>query len=166
MSFKKLVEQAAQQAAMDASPAPCRCERTELRERVIRGGSKQYVRQCLDCGEPVGNPVKQAGAVATFDEELRRIDRDRREGIRQAARQAESAKWWDSYRDYMAGQAWADLRVKVLERDRYVCQGCLTAKASEVHHATYAHFGAEFAFELLSLCHPCHARFHQDEASE
>lgn len=160
MSFKKIVEQAATKAAIDASPALCQCDRTELRERAIRGGSKQYVRQCLDCGEPVGNPAKQAGPVAPFDEDLRRIDLDRREGVRQAARQVESAQWWSYYEQYMAGPQWAAVRVNVLRRDKYICQGCFAAQATEVHHTSYANFGAEFAFELLSLCRPCHERFH------
>jgi len=160
MSFKKLVEQAARQAGVDAMPAPCQCLRTEVRERTIRGGSKQFVRQCLDCGESVGNPVKQLGAVAPFDEELTRRDRERRTAVRLAAQEAESARWWDSYHGYMASQEWADLRTKVLERDKYLCQGCLTAKATEVHHVTYQNFGAELAFQLLSLCRPCHERYH------
>jgi 5-methylcytosine-specific restriction endonuclease McrA len=158
--FKKVVEQAAQQAAIDASPAPCECLRTEVRERTIRGGSKQYVRQCLDCGEPVGNPVKQVAGVALFDEELKRRDTKRRADIREAARKAKSAEWWAFYEEYMASNEWRSLRRKVLTRDSGTCQGCLTESAAEVHHKTYENFGSEFAFELVSLCRKCHERFH------
>lgn len=162
MSFRKLVEQVAQQAAIDASPEPCRCERTEVRKRCIRGGSVQYVRQCIDCGEPVGSPVKQAGSVPPFDEELKRIDTKRRADIREAASKAKSAEWWGFYRDYMASDEWKALRLKVLARDKGMCQGCITAPASQVHHQTYRNFGHEFAFELISLCTPCHERYHAD----
>ena len=163
MTFKKIVEQAAQQAAIDASPPACECQRTEVRERTIRGGSKQYVRQCLDCGEPVGNPVKQVAGVAPFDEGLKSRDSKRRADAREAARKEKSAEWWTLYREYMSGEAWASLRLTVLARDKNTCQGCLTERATEVHHRTYENFGREFAFELVSLCRTCHGRFHTND---
>lgn len=161
-SFHDFVESAAKSAGFEAAPEECQHQHTELRARTIRGGSKQYVRQCLFCGEPVGNPQKQNGEVAPFDEELRESYSDRRREVMDVARREKRTEWWAHYREYLASDAWSELRVKVLERDNYRCQGCLDAMATEVHHTTYAHFGAEFAFELLSLCRPCHERFHAE----
>lgn len=162
-TFKELVEQASMRAAIEASPEQCECKRTQLRARTIRGGSVQYVHQCLDCGEPVGNPQRQVGTVPKFDEEMRRTWMERRAEIRDLARTEESRRWWAHYHEYMGSQEWFELREKVLQRDGYVCRGCLVNKATEVHHLTYEHFGEEFAFQLLSLCHPCHERYHRDE---
>ena len=33
-------------------------------------------------------------------------------------------------------------------------------KATQVHHLTYQHVFAEFAFELVAVCDECHARLH------
>lgn len=71
------------------------------------------------------------------------------------------ARWWAWYRGYLRSAAWAALRVKVLSRAQGRCEGCGAAKASDVHHLTYAHAGAEFLFELVALCRPCHVRWHK-----
>jgi 5-methylcytosine-specific restriction endonuclease McrA len=160
--FKDFVEAVARRAGFDAVPEECQHQNTELRARTIRGGSRQYVRQCLFCGEPVGNPQKQSGEVAPFDEELRSTYAERRRKAMASAQQEKRTEWWGNYREYMASQEWSSLRAKVLERDGHLCRGCLTVQATDVHHTTYAHFGAEFAFELLSLCRPCHERFHTE----
>jgi 5-methylcytosine-specific restriction endonuclease McrA len=164
MSFKKFVDQQATIAGIKAASGECTHMQTELRSRTIRGGSTQYVRQCLFCGESVGNPQKQSGTVKPFDEALRESYAERRRTLRETAQREKSSEWWDNYREYLASDAWAEVRRKVLERDKYVCQGCLTAKATEAHHRTYDNFGAEFAFELLSLCRPCHQRYHEGDA--
>lgn len=65
-----------------------------------------------------------------------------------------------TYRDYIASDAWrrrADLR---LHKDEYICQaglpGCMTA-ATQVHHVTYNHLGCEPIWDLESVCGDCHA---------
>ncbi len=75
----------------------------------------------------------------------------------------EAERFVDSvaYREYMASPAWGRRRAKVMERARGTCEGCLTKPAEHVHHRSYAHFGAEFAFELLALCEDCHSRWHR-----
>lgn len=160
MSFKKIVEIAAMRAAANAVPDVCECQNVAVRERLIRGGSKQYVRQCLDCGESVGNPVKQSGIVEPFDDHLRASYRERCTALRESAKAQESAQWWGDYESYMSSSEWRSIRAIVLSRDKNTCQGCLSAPANEVHHKTYEHFGQEFAFELISLCKPCHERMH------
>jgi 5-methylcytosine-specific restriction endonuclease McrA len=66
----------------------------------------------------------------------------------------------DEYEEYLQSAEWAEIRDRVLERDDYICQGCLKEEATQVHHKTYDHVFEEFAFELIALCETCHARFH------
>lgn len=62
--------------------------------------------------------------------------------------------------EYYQSLEWKSLRLNVLKRDNYICQGCLKNQATEVHHHTYAHLKEEFMFELISLCNYCHSRYH------
>ena len=56
----------------------CDHPRSELRERTIRGGGKQFVQQCLRCGAAISNLIKREAALAEnggkplplFDEKL------------------------------------------------------------------------------------------------
>ncbi len=65
-----------------------------------------------------------------------------------------------SYQEYLKSPEWQALRLKVLQRDGFRCQGCLAQPAAEVHHTTYRHARSEFCFELVSLCRDCHRRLH------
>ena len=65
-----------------------------------------------------------------------------------------------SYQEYLKSPEWQARRLKVLQRDRHLCQGCLERPASEVHHITYRNLRREFCFELISLCTGCHRRLH------
>ena len=65
-----------------------------------------------------------------------------------------------SYQEYLKSEQWQQLRLKVLQRDLHLCQGCLAQPACEVHHTTYRHVRSVFCFELVSLCRDCHRRLH------
>lgn len=47
-----------------------------------------------------------------------------------------------------------------MQRAAHVCEGCRTARATEVHHLTYEHCGDEFLWELVAICRSCHERYH------
>ena len=152
----------------------CEHQSTEVRAMRIRGGGIQYRHQCLACGSSVGNAISHA-LVAKFIE----WDVDLQERFEAAARakiseqrqsaiartDEHSAMWREAYGRYLATPAWRARRAAVLERDGGKCCGCLRRPAEEVHHLTYAHVGHEFAFELVSLCSPCHERFHAEGAA-
>ena len=140
----------------------CSCKRTEVREKTIRGGSKQYVHQCLQCGESVGSPVRQTFLAKPFDDALRDRVRAKKKEEYANERESKTSKWWTVYKEYLLSEDWHNLRIRVLARDKQLCQGCLSATATEVHHLTYKNVTAEFAFELMSLCTPCHERIHQE----
>jgi 5-methylcytosine-specific restriction endonuclease McrA len=139
------------------------CSQFEVRARTIRGGAIQHVRQCLECGEPAGGPLRQAGQVPPFDDSLLSSWSTERRELAERLHHSKTSDWWVRYEEYLSTPEWKDMRIRVLARDRQLCQGCLSATATEVHHLSYEHVTAEFAFELTSLCEPCHERMHQEE---
>lgn len=121
--------------------------------------------QCQDCGVSRIQPfdVLPPNAVpynikAHQAFEKKRSDSWVRELVR---RDSESSKRKKGYTAYLGTPEWQATREKILKRDKYICQGCLTAAATEVHHTTYAHVRNELAFELVSLCHACHKKVHE-----
>jgi 5-methylcytosine-specific restriction endonuclease McrA len=64
------------------------------------------------------------------------------------------------YGDYLRSDHWQDTRRRVLQRANGFCEGCLQRHATQVHHLTYAHIGAEFLWELVAICDICHSRVH------
>ena len=77
-------------------------------------------------------------------------------------------KGWSMWQHYKGssksrgyGYAWSKLRLKALERDKYLCQMCLKrgifTTATDVDHIVPLAQGGSDAMEnLQSLCHECH----------
>lgn len=65
------------------------------------------------------------------------------------------------FNKYYKSEQWRRLRHRIWERDGFLCQSCLLAKADQVHHLNYDHFQAEFDFELKAICTKCHCREHR-----
>ena len=59
---------------------------------------------------------------------------------------------------YYQSEKWKQKRIKVLERDGYICKACETNKATQVHHKSYEFFSNEPLFDLVSVCAPCHEK--------
>lgn len=57
---------------------------------------------------------------------------------------------------YLQSSDWKRKRLLVLKRDNCICQGCLEAKATEVHHKSYRYWKNEPLFDLISVCKKCH----------
>lgn len=156
-------------AAWEAHSAEFDCshESTGVRERTIRGGSTQYVEQCLRCGEAAGNAIRKSdfkgAAPPPFDVELAEawVQR-RRESAEAIKRSFDRTAFFASYDVYLASPEWAAKRKKVMARAKGVCEGCGDRPPTEVHHLTYAHVSNEFLFELVALCHDCHERLHDE----
>jgi hypothetical protein len=64
------------------------------------------------------------------------------------------------YQEYLKSEKWKIKRNLVLQRDNYLCKGCGIVKATQVHHLTYENKYDEFLFQLISLCKPCHEKYH------
>lgn len=108
--------------------------------------AKPTCRICLDA------------VVRRPEQERQRQEYERRRLEQERQRAAENEQWREWYRDYLASPAWKTLRAKVLARANGLCEGCMNAPATEVHHMTYAHVGNEFLWELRAICRACHER--------
>lgn len=140
----------------------------------IRGGTFQLKKQCQNCGLMPSNAFKQEGKdintyplsdVRLRDEVLlfRRSERlDKEIEVKRIEHSGFErnidylASKYKGYPEYLRSDDWKIKRKLVLKRDKNICQSCLAAKASEVHHVTYKHIFNEPLFDLVSVCTPCH----------
>ena len=128
-----------------------------------------YARQCLRYGRNVGTylayrDVPSRDSVPEWDRLLESATYSRRTEWFEAKQAAQSQTWWDEYNDYLESDAWAEKRKAVLERDHHLCQSCVKAKATVIHHLTYEHRFNEPLFDLVSVCEECHAKIHGRDA--
>lgn len=150
----------------------CGCEPINARvvQFEISGGETRFGLQCLHC-ERVNGGKPVAGANLTAEERAEAIknklnlaesrqaaEAARHDRMEQRAeeRAKETAEWWTTYDAYLRSPEWRNRRVKVLERDQYLCQACRDRRAVQVHHLTYAHLFNEPIFELVAICVTCH----------
>jgi 5-methylcytosine-specific restriction endonuclease McrA len=154
---------------IQTNPAKCGHPVRAVRHRPCADGSDQFWDQCLDCGAAVGAPISRTVACAqgrkpeAFDELIR--DRGKRLQRKEQVESEDRRKfffveWKTWYDSYLASPEWRETRAKALKRDGGFCQGCLSRPATQVHHRTYDHVGAELLFELISICDGCHERAH------
>jgi hypothetical protein len=150
------------------------CDHADLviHKRINAAGAEMYKQMCRGCGLGIGDWIKHAsltGATVSTDplerfENISNRYTDRRfselEEIADGAAERQQPERRGEYSGYLASEGWARKRVLILKRAGGTCEGCLSRPATEVHHLTYTHVGAEFAFELVALCAACHERLH------
>ena len=151
------------------------CEDARLERRQYRNvaGVVLHCLQCMTCGRHSSYKVKRDDSNPP--ELDRALEQEALEAQRQHFEDEAAAKRLEAederavrradYAIYLASPEWAAIRGRVAKRD-VICQGCLAAPVEEVHHLTYEHVRAEFAFELAGLCRKCHARLHGVAESE
>lgn len=67
------------------------------------------------------------------------------------------------YAEYLASSHWSKRRKVALEKAGRKCSACKSASDGlDVHHNTYERLGEELDSDLLVLCRPCHALFHEN----
>ena len=148
----------------------CNHSNIELRERIVKGGGKQYVTQCLRCGEATSSPFKKDVAIENnngtlpppFEENIKEKWHNQSQESTQKILNTDNSAFWEAYNNYLASTEWINKRNKVLKRAKEICEGCLENSATQVHHRTYAHVGNEFLFELVAVCDECHDRLHAE----
>lgn len=136
--------------------------------KIISNGQKRLTKQCLKCGLHNGevfknNTVQNINDLPLFNEELKEEYYKKSQLEYQQKRESERRAWLQNYSLYLDSQKWHDKRKKVLERDKYLCQGCLSNKATQVHHLSYKNVYNEMLFELISVCNKCHETIHNNE---
>ena len=155
----------------------------EYRYHYSDGGILQLFNQCTSCGKRAdkGGSLKHSiidnfkekvrtGEINKFDDDLYKnkssiyenygkyceLKYYKKQQEREQEREQNNIEWFKQHNEYLQTNQWKAIRLKVLKRDNNLCQGCLEAPATEVHHLTYAHWKNELMFELLSVCYDCH----------
>ena len=127
-------------------------------------GQKMYCQLCRTCGATFNKWLKAPPPGI----EGQPLDVDAQERGRRAASDARSAQYeadrlakHHKYEAYiLASPEWQRRRQLVLSRAHGVCEACLTAMATQVHHSTYDHLFNEILWELRAVCASCHATIH------
>lgn len=148
----------------------CDHPRTELTVKVAVNGTRIYRHQCQVCGQGLevlrhsALPSLQRDHAIPFDETLKNSwwqrKSERARELYDEKRERESSEWWRAYQDHQASPEWQMIRMKVLKRAGFVCEGCLSRPATQVHHKTYERVGREMAFDLVAVCDVCHETLH------
>ena len=155
----------------------------EYRYHYSDGGVLQLFNQCTSCGKKAdkGGSLRHSiidnfkekvirGEINKFDDDLYKnkssvyenynkyceLKYYKKQQDREDEREHNRIKWFQEHNEYLQTDQWKAIRLKVLKRDNNLCQGCLEATATEVHHLSYAHWKNELMFELLSVCYDCH----------
>ena len=150
-----------------------RCEHVdrEYRYKVLSNGSTVIYNQCILCGDK-GPMVKKTsvpsdilGRLCEVDEGIIKAHSDKinnyAKSLNETLKSLEKQGMRDKYYEYLGSPEWMHKRLKVLNRDRYICQACLEKTAHIVHHLTYAHIFNEPLFDLVSVCEECHKSIHK-----
>lgn len=146
----------------------CQCD-PALVYIVPSDSSQRFIRQCPYCWSTHGTQIaKNSLTLDEMSAAPRGVDSQERwraievmkSTMLDAIRSEAGRRMKDEYAGYLLTGPWREKRRLALERDNYVCQGCLLATATTVHHLTYTHVQAEFLFELVSVCDECHRRLH------
>jgi 5-methylcytosine-specific restriction endonuclease McrA len=142
----------------------CKCTNQVFVKYTKTNGIAEARKQCTTCGK--GIAVKKSESPVPIESlpEFNKETRDRwyearRKRMQQIYEQEKSAKdqeWQLLYSEYMVSDEWRERRQKVLVRDKWTCQSCLKARATQVHHLTYKHVFQEPLFDLISVCFDCH----------
>lgn len=147
---------------------------------ITSAGTIQVRNQCRNCGDLRPNSLggytkEQREALPPVDERARE-ERQTNWGTviksfwnkvseKRTNRQAlDKQQWMHQYNAYLNSPAWKAKRQLVLKRDNYLCQCCLDAYATQVHHKSYQFVdlkGNEPAFDLVAICVPCHDKIEE-----
>ena len=69
--------------------------------------------------------------------------------------------WTKEPRLRLEAKEYEELRLQVLRRDSWRCQGCGTISNLEVHHRQFrSQSGDDVEWNLITLCTACHADVH------
>lgn len=153
---------------------PCQHPSHEIRLRTLSNQSTAVHKQCLACGESLAGAIskskftpEQLAALPPYNDTLRQEYWDKKSAERKAAvdEELKALKVFNQaeYEEYLRSPEWRDKRDIVMKRDNYVCQGCLNARATDIHHKTYSHLYRELLFQLISVCRKCHKILHNRE---
>lgn len=150
----------------------CDHPRVGIVKTAYEGGGKAYNWYCAKCGTKLSANIPKVLAMSVQEEGVtgqimlersNAYEQKRRDALilieTEAADRCQKANR-EAYGNHLDSDYWRILSQRVMRRAQNVCEGCLSQTADHVHHLTYEHIGAEFAFELVALCAECHERVH------
>jgi hypothetical protein len=133
-------------------------------------GIQNLRRQCFCCGELSmdlkKSLVENFDDVQEFNNDLRYLKDEFYKQVIMGLHKIKNDEAWDKYNEYLNSEKWKLKRKKVLERDNYLCQACLTNRAEQIHHLTYNNIYDEPLYELLSVCKRCHMKIEQQKQTK
>ena len=167
----------------------CKHEQTEFRRyRIGVDGKERYFKtlQCLSCGKRLKNPGdgmwwkadenEKISELPNYDADLEndtieleqarakaRYRKERAEESRQATQEKRKRhlEEHERYEEYIKNSPdWWEKRTAVMERCGWVCEGCLSERAVQVHHTNYDTLYNELLYSLRGLCGYCHKKAH------
>lgn len=162
----------------------CSHEKTNLTRRSYGPGNDHAVIQCICCGRHEGSKPKkevpEIGELPTFDGDLEELkNRDYSRWFTKYMEELEKAKKKfddkvllklnsgelkidkkNTFSSYYSTPEWERTRLRIFNRDAYVCQACKGVSEC-VHHITYERLGEENDVDLISLCVRCHDEVHR-----
>ncbi len=152
----------------------CNHPRSEPRRKLkARTGHPYFRLQCIHCGAPMSGHLRYAevedfrkngGTVHDWDEFKHQKYLRRRSEVgvplKKELNRQRSQAWRDQYNRYLSTSEWQVVRGRILNRDNYTCQVCLSRPAGEVHHLSYDRVGQELDSDLTSVCKECHRELH------
>lgn len=151
----------------------CNHPQKEIRVKYDRLNRPAYIWQCLTCGQAISTAIKKdtiqnIERVVSFDylleDNYNNLKKLRREELSRQPTCNDS--FWREYNAYLLTDKWKMKRLKVLERDNYLCQACLETQATQAHHLTYKHVFNEPLFDLIAICQPCHDQLTELDRSQ
>jgi hypothetical protein len=122
-------------------------------------------RQCFDCGFVGSSSYKKKDFNLN---KLKFMDVEKRENYKEKRMQISDdkhefyLKGKNYYQEvYLKSDEWKRKRIGFLERDDYKCR-CCDKKAEAVHHVNYNNVHRENEKDLISVCHSCHEKIHNN----
>jgi len=133
-------------------------------------GVENLRKQCFCCGELSmdlkKSLVKNFNEIQECNKDIRYRKDEFYKEVMSSLFRIKNEEAWDKYNQYLNSDKWKFKRKKVLERDNYLCQACLTNRAEEIHHLTYDNIYDEPLYELLSVCKRCHIKIEQQKQAQ
>ncbi len=142
----------------------CKTPNTVYTFQYINGIAKFIREQCLNCGgcENMTKPLsfKKFSHLVKGEFNRDRLDEYKNSKKEEQNQLYKNNTWFVDYGTYLKSDIWKEKRIKILRRDKYICQKCFKNNATDIHHLTYKNFGFEKLDELLALCRLCHEELH------
>lgn len=139
----------------------CTHDKKTITRHYAINGRLIYYHQCPSCGWSDTKSVSYKHVRKNYNvNNIPLYDKKFYEKFSREENQRKKKEWWALYNEYLTTPEWHNLRIKILNRDKNLCQECFSKKANEVHHLHYRNVFKEKLEDLISVCKDCHNKIH------